>query len=435
MRKPILTSLIGVFTFVSLLWANRDGTQPRKTGGPFPSESVCSECHSHPQFVGPNRDTSGSIDFSVQNYRPGETQRITVTVSHPTQLRWGFQLTARPANNLTQQAGAFRSIDGNAQVICDNDTAAPCPASMLQFPTHTLAGTRRGTRNSASFTVEWTAPSSDVGEIVFAAAGNAANGSDTETGDLIYTKQVRVSVAAATPSFTSVSSASFAPNTALAAEVIAAGFGSGLARETAIATAVPLPTELQGTKVEVTDSRNVTRAAPLFFVSASQINYLIPAGTALGAATVKVTSGAGGTITGTLQIERVAPALYTANAQGNGVAAALFLRVAGDGTRTQALIFDPNTRASVPIDLGAASDQVFLLMFGTGVRGAPAGSVSAALAGQSIPVVGAAPQGEFVGLDQVNLGPIPRALAGRGEVDLVLTVDSKPANTVKVNIR
>jgi uncharacterized protein (TIGR03437 family) len=50
-------------------------------------------------------------------------------------------------------------------------------------------------------------------------------------------------------------------------------------------------------------------------------------------------------------------------------------------------------------------------------------------------VVGAAPQGEFVGLDQVNLGPIPRVLAGRGEVDLVLTVDSKPANTVKVNIR
>jgi uncharacterized protein (TIGR03437 family) len=433
MTKRFLTVCVGVLAFVSLLWANRDGAQPRKTGGPFPSESVCSECHSHPQFVGPNRDTSGSIDFSVQNYRPGETQRITVTVSHPTQQRWGFQLSARPSGNQTQQAGSFRAVDANAQVICDNDTAAPCPAGMLQFPTHTLAGTRRGARNSASFTVEWTAPSSDIGEIIFAAAGNAANGTDTETGDLIYTKQVRATATAA-PSFSSVSSASFAPGTSLAAEVIAAGFGSGLARETAVATTVPLPTELQGTKVEVTDSQNATRLAPLFFVSPGQINYLIPAGTALGAARVTVTSGAGGTITGSLQIERVAPALYTANAQGNGVAAALFLRVAGEA-RTQGLIFDPNTRASVPLDLGSTSDQVFLLMFGTGIRSAPVGSVSATLGGQSIPVVGAAPQGEFVGLDQVNLGPIPRALAGRGEVDLVLTVDRKPANTVKVNIR
>jgi hypothetical protein len=35
----------------------------------------------------------------------------------------------------------------------------------------------------------------------------------------------------------------------------------------------------------------------------------------------------------------------------------------------------------------------------------------------------------------VNIGPLPRSLAGRGEVDIVLTVDGKRANTVKVNIR
>jgi hypothetical protein len=30
---------------------------------------------------------------------------------------------------------------------------------------------------------------------------------------------------------------------------------------------------------------------------------------------------------------------------------------------------------------------------------------------------------------------IPRALAGKGEVDLALTVDGKASNTVKVNIQ
>jgi len=43
-------------------------------------------------------------------------------------------------------------------------------------------------------------------------------------------------------------------------------------------------------------------------------------------------------------------------------------------------------------------------------------------------------QGSLVGLDQVNV-KLPRALNGRGEVDLVLTVDGKTANTVRVRIK
>ena len=50
-------------------------------------------------------------------------------------------------------------------------------------------------------------------------------------------------------------------------------------------------------------------------------------------------------------------------------------------------------------------------------------------------MLGAVPQGQFVGLDQVNLGPLPRSLTGRGEVDIVLTVDGKVANTVTVTIQ
>ena len=231
--------------------------------------------------------------------------------------------------------------------------------------------------------------------------------------------------------FTSVSAASFAAGEPLAAEMIASGFGVGLASDVEIATEVPLPTDLLGTKVEVTDSQGATRAASLFFVSPNQINYLIPPGTTLGAAQVKVASGAGGTITGAMQIARVAPSLFTANSQGTGVAAAAFLRVAGDGTRTQALVFDPKTRGAVPIDLGSEGDQVFLLLFGTGFRGFTQ-AVTAAVAGQSVRVLGAVPQGEFVGLDQVNIGPIPRSLIGAVEVEIILTVDGIPTKAVMV---
>jgi uncharacterized protein (TIGR03437 family) len=40
----------------------------------------------------------------------------------------------------------------------------------------------------------------------------------------------------------------------------------------------------------------------------------------------------------------------------------------------------------------------------------------------------------LAGLDQVNV-QLPRSLAGRGDVDVVLTVDGKIAIMVRVNIK
>ena len=51
-----------------------------------------------------------------------------------------------------------------------------------------------------------------------------------------------------------------------------------------------------------------------------------------------------------------------------------------------------------------------------------------------MPVLGFAKSQEFVGLDQVNVDLL-RTLIGAGEVDIVLTVDNKTANTVTLNIQ
>ena len=116
------------------------------------------------------------------------------------------------------------------------------------------------------------------------------------------------------------------------------------------------------------------------------------------------------------------------------MAAAYSLRVAADGSRAQELIFNPATGAAVPVDLGPAGDQVYLLLFGTGIRGFQT-AVTVTVGAAATPVLGAVPQGQFAGLDQVNIGPLPRTLAGRGAVDIIITADGKPANTVTVNIR
>ncbi|MCI0366446.1 MAG: hypothetical protein L0219_21495, partial [Phycisphaerales bacterium] len=240
---------------------------------------------------------------------------------------------------------------------------------------------------------------------------------------------------------TSVSAASFSGAT-LAAEAIVAAFGSGLATATTAATASPLPTTLAGTTVKARDSAGTERPAPLFFVAPAQVNYQMPQGTASGAATITITSGNGAVSTGSTQIAAVAPGLFSANASGQGVAAAVTLRVKADGTQRFEPVaqFDPaqNKFVAVPIDLGPdsgnASDQVFLILFGTGIRyRSSLSAVSAKIGGADAQVMFAGALDGFVGLDQVNIR-LERSLIGRGEVDVTLTTDGQAANTVKVSV-
>jgi uncharacterized protein (TIGR03437 family) len=235
-----------------------------------------------------------------------------------------------------------------------------------------------------------------------------------------------------------VSAASFG-GAELAAESIVAAFGSDLATATQSATAVPLPTTLGGTTVRVRDSSGAERAAPIFFVSPSQVNYQVPPGTANGVATVTITSTNGRVSTGSAQISPVAPGLFSANANGQGTAAGVVLRLRGNGTQQYEPIsqFDSsqNRFVSTPIDIGPNTDQVFLILFGVGARNRSSlSAVAAQIGGAATEALYAGPQGDFVGLDQINLR-IPRSLAGRGEVDVVMSIDGKNPNVVRINIR
>jgi uncharacterized protein (TIGR03437 family) len=212
-----------------------------------------------------------------------------------------------------------------------------------------------------------------------------------------------------------------------------------MARVIQAAASLPLPVMIEGTEVRVRDSGGVERAAPLFFVSPAQINYQIPPNTSPGAATVTVISGAGGAANETLAVAVVAPGLFSANANGQGVAAAVALRVRSDGSQTFEVVsrYDDAQRRYVaaPIDLGPESDQLFLILFGSGLRNRSAlSAVTARIGGVDVETLFAAPQGDFAGLDQVNLR-LPRSLAGRGDVDIALNVNSVPANTVRIAIK
>jgi uncharacterized protein (TIGR03437 family) len=232
---------------------------------------------------------------------------------------------------------------------------------------------------------------------------------------------------------TSISAASLAAGGALAPESIASAIGTNLALATEAAPPGSAPIQLAGAGVKVRDSAGMERLAPLFYVSPGQINYLVPSGTATGLATVTVTSGGSSIAVGLVSIAGVAPGLFSADSSGQGAAAGFWIRVAEGGTQSYDYLFDLTSRNSVPLDLGSPNDQVFLSLYGTGFRAGT--GATATVGGVSVPVSAFAPVTQYPGLDVVNLGPLPRSLIGRGEVNVGFFVDGKAANPVNVNIR
>lgn len=215
-----------------------------------------------------------------------------------------------------------------------------------------------------------------------------------------------------------------------------AAFGNALANATEAAATIPLPTELSGTSIVIKDSEGEEHQAPLFFVSPGQVNFLIPEEAALGSATITVTSGDGSISTMTADLVAVAPGIFTANADGEGAAAALALRAAADGAQSYEFtaVFDSSSErfVSAPIAFGPEDEELFLILFGTGLRRLSAvDAVIATVGGEACEVSFAGAQEGFAGLDQINMR-LPRALAGRGEVDVEISVDGQTANVVKI---
>ncbi|MEO5925152.1 MAG: carboxypeptidase regulatory-like domain-containing protein [Bryobacteraceae bacterium] len=210
-------------------------------------------------------------------------------------------------------------------------------------------------------------------------------------------------------------------------------FAKSLAREFVLAPA-SISTQIDGTSVLLTDARGVAQFAKLQFVSPEQINFLMPANVPAGTARITVMSllGQGST---DIQVATVAPGIFAANSDGRGPAAAAYVRVLAGGAQQSGFTFDADRspRENLPIDVTAAA-PVYLTLYGTGIR-YRATAVAATIGGLSVPVLAAVAQGQYAGLDQVNVGPLPIALAGRGEVSVNFQVDGRATNPVTVNVR
>jgi uncharacterized protein (TIGR03437 family) len=294
-----ITRYLLLAAICATIYARSDGLPIKFTGAPFDGSQDCTSCHTGV----PANAGQGRIAVRASGYNPGLRQQITVTVEDSLASRWGFQLTARLRNDETKQAGSFRATNAaNAiRVLCGPDGHdGPCNGA-VEFVTHTPAS---GSGAPRTFLIDWIPPGRDSGDVVFYAAGLAANNDGTPNGDRTYTTSVRVPSAgcalANKPLLTSsagvVNAANFQPG--ISSNSLISIFGNLFTLDSASTyratgsdlVAGKLPVDLSCLGVEIAGTR-----IPLFYTQQDQINAQAPILTGPGFVSVTVIANAGTT--------------------------------------------------------------------------------------------------------------------------------------------
>jgi len=202
-------------------------------------------------------------------------------------------------------------------------------------------------------------------------------------------------------------------------------FGANLASGTVSAAVSPLPTMLSGTQVLVNGT-----PAPLFYVSPTQINLQLPNGIS-GNATMMVTSGGASSVSTTVAVSALSPAIFMAGG-------------------TQGAILNQDYSANSAANPAAAGSVIQIFATGLGATSPPlatgqagatsppfnttVNTVTATINGTSAPVAFSAAAPGFVGLFQINVTVPPDTPSGSA-VPLQLQVAGQSSNTVTVAVK
>ena len=209
---------------------------------------------------------------------------------------------------------------------------------------------------------------------------------------------------------------------------------------TSLPRSAPLPTRLLGTSVtviETSESGSTGRPAGLYSVAPTEITFRIPEGITPGQVELTVLHQGSVSEAVRVQVDRVAPGLFSANGDGKGVAAATALRVARDGTRTPLEVsrYNPDQKryVAVPLDVRADFSPVYLTLYGTGMLGAERPPV-VTIQGRHVRAESVKHSSGFPGVDELVVGPIARSIRNR-EVEVVAIVDGQTSNAVTVALK
>lgn len=190
MNKSLLLIAAGAAVIIGMSFdIQEDNGKAGYTGSP--NELICDDCHS--TYGNPNTG-SGTIyvtsNMTNWQYVPGQTYTINVIVKHLTKPIFGLGFEA------------LTSTNANAGTLQITNTVK------TQIKTKTISGVTRNNvvhktngglaTDSAVFTFNWVAPSTNIGNVTFYFSGVAGNNNGSDNGDYVYNSTRLVTPASAT---------------------------------------------------------------------------------------------------------------------------------------------------------------------------------------------------------------------------------------------
>jgi len=424
------------------------------------------------QLVVQNSFTITSLGANPSNAGVGQTVTFTAAVSAT-----GSGGIGLPSGSVTFMDGSVMLGTGTLGTAALNGTSATFSTSTLAAGTHVITAVYSGDANFASSTsgpvvvtvraapsvslvfsegagglvltsaVSGSGTAAPTGTVQFndvtasktLATGTLAGGSANailnpapagHTVQAVYSGDSNYPAGTSSPLALIVVTSGFsAAFSAFAPDEFATIFGASLAATTGSASQVPPPTTLGGLTVTITDASGANHAAPLLYVSASQVNFIVPGDTPTGAATLTL-GGAG--FAATLGSAKVS--IMAANVSPALAPVGQVIRVHSNGVEESPVVtanFDAGSQTwtPVPIPFGASStDTLYLVLYGTGFRHAH-GPTACSANGQALTVQYSGAQGAFPGLDQIN-ALVPMSLQSAGQVQLSCSVDGQTSNAM-----
>ncbi len=357
-------------------------------------------------------DGYSRLDQYLIGLRPASDVPDMFVIANPTGS--GRSPESNPRPGVTTN-GTRQTVTIN-QIIQANNQRSPGPnTAQKNFRAAVILLVRQGTQAAAA-TLNKVALYRLAWESYFAQSTDFLGHVNTGLADLSVSREIAPA-----------SAASYKPT--LAPSEIATLFGSAMAGGTAAASTLPLPTQLADVQVRIDGV-----AAPLFFVSPSQINFQVPRVTAAitavplsqsATAMVEVINNGQLIRAGAFQIAPAVPGIFTLNATGTGAATAL------DAIRGNREPFDAKQPNGQP---------TIIALFGTGF-GADATdmdgnvnvSVQATIDGAPVTVGYAGRAPGFTGLNQINV-MFPASITA-GTHTLVISRNGIPSRPVTIAVR
>ncbi len=312
-------------------------------------------------------------------------------------------------------AGAAFSAEGGSGTVTVT-TGDGCPWSATSDSAEWLA-------------IENGAAGSGSGKLSYSVA--AYSGEAPRTGRLtVAGLAFTVTQAAPLPTVTTVSAASW-QGPAAAPDVLMTSIGKNLASETA--SAENGASTLAGVSISFTDSAGTTGEALISMVSPGQVNWVLPSWAVNGTATLKLTTGSGVVMAGSVEVGEAAPGLFSANNSGTGAAAGYALQADGNGGWTTLTLSDCGTveKSCAAKALDPAAGDLIVILNATGIRHAAA--VKASTNGTELEVLNYRGHESLAGVDLVAVR-LPPEMAGAGDVPIVLSSGEQVSNSVEVRL-